>query len=396
MKISPLQICNGLACALAWLASTPLSFAADDETGSGWGFWIEAGPVVRGDMKFSVAGSSYTQILGLHDPSAAGALALPSGIGSVDSYADRTYDNGYVKLDPGTGNPSAPNPSLTWNWGFNNPAQYNASARTLAFQKTGPPGYSVVEDTSPGGEKFKAPGVQLLTGVPIKQTESWAVDVCLGFQGVWSMDEKFNTSSYREEIRRMTVTDVYDVSGVPAASFPAGGFHGTFLGPFDTPPVIPSPQIPNKPQTRSALASSALSTSYNNIGFSVDQSLYQLSLGPRITLAQAAGMKLHIRPNVSGNLVDLEVQRTEQFVQAPAQGNQTTLNQWSDHNSHSSFVLGLGVVAGLDVDLGAGFFLGGFAGYDWLSEKASVSVGPNTLRADASGWLVGGVIGKQF
>ena len=348
-------------------------------------------------MKAKAEGSSHTQILGLHDPLASGQPSAPTGIGTPGVYGDRTYDNGYVKLDPGTGNPTSIDPNTTWNWGFNNPAQYNAGAQTLSFQKQGAPGYNTLLNSPAGhSDEFWGAGFQITAGMPLTQSGSWNIDLCLGFQGVWGSSEKFSISTYREDVRQTTVMDTYDVSGIGAANFPANGFHGTYLGPFDHPPVVPSPVIPNLPQSRVSSPSAPLSTSYNSIGFDIDQNLYQFSLGPQIGLAAGQRVRLHLRPTVSLNIVDASVKRTESFVQVPTGGAATVLAQWSDHASRQEVYLGLGAVGGVDLDFGKGYYGGVFGGYEWVSDSLKVAVGPNNILLDASGWVAGLSVGKRF
>jgi hypothetical protein len=48
------------------------------------------------------------------------------------------------------------------------------------------------------------------------------------------------------------------------------------------------------------------------------------------------------------------------------------------------------------LDLGKGFSAGVFGGYEYVPEKASVAVGPNTLSFGISGWVAGAVVGVRF
>lgn len=360
-------------------------------------WWVGAGPVFRPGLHVSVTGSSYVQALGVHDLAATGPLALPEGIGAANAYADRTYDNGHVRRDPGTGNPTTIDPNTTWNWGFGDPGQYNAGARTLTFEKTGAAGYAVLANgPAQGSDDLLGAGVQLLGGLTLKQSGKWSVDLCLGFQAVWSGDDQLSTSTYRESVREVTVTDTYNVSGIPAAQFPANGFQGTYLGPFDTPPVIPSPVIPNLPASRSSSAGAVLSAGYNNIALGVDQSLFQIAVGPRIGWAASRRVMLSVRPTVSLNIVNLDVQRTELFVQGAAGRVATVPQRWSDQGSQCEVSVGLGVSGGVDLDLGKGFFAGVFGGYEWVADEAKVSVGPNTVSLKASGFVAGALMGIRF
>ena len=381
-----------------WLAFGALALANGfiplTSTAQEW--WIEAGPACRGGMKVNVEGSSYVQAQGLHSPAASGPLGSPAGIGSANGYADRLYDNGYVKLDPGTGNPdSVGGPNATWNWGFANPAQYNAGAQTLSFQKQGDLGYNTLASGTAGAsDTLLGAGLQLMAGLPLTKSGRWAFDLALGFQGIWGAHSEMESTTYREDVRQMTVTDVYNVSGIPAAQF-SQGFQGTYLGPFDNPPV-PSPVIPNLPSERLASTSAAFFTAQNRIAFDVDQSLYQFSLGPKIAYEVSHRVRLNVRPSVSLNLINAGVKRTETFAQSSTGGGSVVLQGWSNEADEWDVLFGLGATAGVDLDLGKGFYAGVFGGYEWVAEQAKVSIGPNTVSFDGGGWVAGAVIGKRF
>src|SRR5665213_2010799 len=160
-------------------------------------WWFEVAPTLRTDMRISVSGSSYVQQLGLHDPMASGPLSPPTGAGNPAAYANRTYDNGYVNLDPGTGNPVSLDPNTTWNWGFNNPSQYNAGAQTLNYQSTGRPGYTTLENSGAGGrDSLLAKGIQVVIGRSVMQSDNWSLDFFMAFQGTWSQHEHLTISTY--------------------------------------------------------------------------------------------------------------------------------------------------------------------------------------------------------
>ena len=369
----------GCLCQAACVVAFPsVVLSADD-------WWFEVGPVVRGDMKVSVSGSSYTQQLGRHDPMATGPLALPAGAGPSSGYADRSYNNGYVKQDPGTGNPNSLDPNTTWNWGFNNSSQ--VIGQTLNFQAVGAPGYTTLQNKgASGSDDMLGAGFQAVIGRKLMESDQWSLDGCLVFQATWAQDDRLNTSTYGEVVQKITVNDAYDISRIGAANLPAPGFQGTYLGPFGTPPVVPSPVIPGQPESRSQTTSAALSTSYNRIGFDVKQALYEIGLGPQIGCQVTQRLKLHLRPTISLNLIDADVHRTEMFA------GQT----WSDNGSKFDVRFGMGINGGASLDLGHGFYLGISGGYDYVPQHLDVSVGPNTISLDPSGWEVSGVIGVRF
>lgn len=213
------KICrsNGTFLRALWLVPLcPVALTAGE-------WWVEVGPALR-EMSFKVSGSSYVQEQGLHNPLAAGPLAAPSGVGDPNSYANRTYANGYVNLDPGTGNPNSLNPNTTWNWGYNNSLNYNpynAGAQTLTLQATGAPGYTTLQNSgASGSDDLLGAGFQAVVGRTLLQHGRWSVDLFFRLQCAWSGDDRINTSTYGEEVRQNTVTDTYDTSQIGAANFP--------------------------------------------------------------------------------------------------------------------------------------------------------------------------------
>ncbi len=374
---------------MAWVVFFPaLPVCAQD-------WWFEAGPTLRGDMHVKVSGSSYTQQLGKHDPLATGPLTGPAGVGDASGYADRTYTspggvvNGYNKQDPGTGNPDSLDPNTTWNWGFTpGPnATYNGEGQTLSLQAVGDPGYNTLLNRGANAkDDMVGAGFQAAIGRKLMESDKWSLDGCFTFEAIWGQDKRLNTTTYGEEVQQITVKDTYDVSGIGTANFPAGGFQGTYSGPFGTPPVIPSPVIPNQPESRSTTTSAALSTSYNRIGFDVQQALFEIGIGPQIGYQATKRLKLHVRPTISLNVIDADVQRVEMFA------GQT----WSDRSSKCDVRFGVGITGGANLDLGHGFYIGVSGGYDYVTQGLDVPVGPNTISLDPSGWELSAVVGKNF
>ena len=355
------------------------------------GWWLKGGPVYRGGMEVEAEGSSRVQDLGVH---AAGNLGDPSSVGNANRYDDRTYDDGYVKRDPGTGNPGSIDPDLTWYWGYDNASQYDSGRDTLTFHQTGAEGYSeVLNTTFTDDDKMDGYGAELVAGRPLADIGRLTLDVCVGLQGLWGMNANLSGSTYQEGVGRMHVTDTYDVSGV---NMPGAGHEGTYDGPFDSPPVIPSPLIPNMPESRSSRLVDSQWTAENQINMDVESELYNLWLGSRLALALGERFSVHITPKISANYVNVDVDRSETFVATYADGSTATLNSWSDTGSESKWLFGAGATAGADVQFGNGYFAGIYGGYEWVADEVDVTVGPNTVSVDMSGYTAGVQAGKRF
>lgn len=353
-------------------------------------FWLKAGPVYRGGMKADASGSSHTQNQGTH---ALGALQSPAGVGSAGSFADRTYDDGYVRRDPGTGIPSTIDPNVTWYWGYDNGAQYDADAETLTFHRTGTEGYQKTLDAALDADDTMAGyGAELVGGLPLKDGK-FSLALCLGLQGIFDADASLDGSTYEEGVGRLDVRDTYDVSGV---SIPSAGFRGTYDGPFGTPPVIPSPVIPNRPTSRSSSLTDMKWSARNAISMDAKTDLLELWLGPRLALQASDRISVNLTPKVSVNYVDVSVDRSETFVATDAAGRSATLDRWTDSGSETEFIFGAGATAGVDVEITDHLFAGVWGGYEWVSDEVDVTVGPNTVSVDASGYTAGAAAGYRF
>jgi hypothetical protein len=332
--------------------------------------WFSIGPVLRGGMNVKVTGSSYAKTLGM------------DGLGSPNTYDDRTYDNGYVRRDSSGGGGIEPN--TTWNWGYNDPAQYDAVAGTLSFQRQGVPRYRALTDGGGGREDdMLGAGLQAALGLALKQSARWTANLVVGFQGIWG------ESKLRENAAYVTVTDVYNVAGI--APFPAAGHRGAYAGPFDPAATPPYTVINNLPSQRTETPFAATGVP-SSIAFHVDQGLYQISLGPQIGYAASSRLRLHVIPKISLNVWDMQVERTETFQF----GDGTGRTSWRDTADKLKAAFGLSGVAGADLDLGKGWFTGIFGGYEWVPDKTKINVGPNTVSLDASGWVAGLSVGKNF
>ena len=105
---------------------------------------------------------------------------------------------------------------------------------------------------------------------------------------------------------------------------------------------------------------------------------------------------LSLTPAMTLNLVDMDVSRSEVFIATYSDGSTQTLNSWKDTDSETKVLLGASFTAGVDLDLFSGWFAGAFGGYDWVSDDVDISIGPNTVSMDTSGFSLGMEVGKQF
>lgn len=356
-------------------------------------FWIEAGPAVRGAMKVKVSGGSYVQGMGLH--AAPAPLTEPASVGPLGAYADREYDDGYVRLDEGTLNPDAVGgPGNTWNWAYDSAGQFNPSANTLSYNRQGDVGYTTLRDVPvSGSDDMTGVGVQITAGWKVLEQDEWRLDLAIGFQGIWGASSKISRSSYMERTSRFHVTDTYNVAdtvdeetGFPGPRTVPDGYAGQFN--------VPGPVITNVPATRTS-ARTDLSTAENRVDFDVETDFLEVTFSPRLTFAATPSLSLHLAPKLGASFIQVSADRTEVFTETTS-GVTTTLGSWSDHESDSVVRFAAGITAGADVQLGKGYYAGVFGGYEWAVDDVRLSIGPNEVSVNGSGYVAGLVIGKRF
>lgn len=382
------------ASLVRWCSLCLITFAAVVAPLHAADFWWDLGPAVRGAMQFKVSGGSYVQRLGLH--AALAPLAEPASVGPRGAYADRVYDDGYVKLDEGTLNPDAiGGPGNTWNWAYNNGSQYAALNNTLSFRKQGDAGYTTLRDVPVAGEtEATGAGVQVQAGWRVAQHDQWRVDLTLGFQGIWGACASLRLSSYLERISRYDITDTYEVAATvdPDTGFPLpqtapGGYAGQYS--------IPGPVITNVPATRTS-ARTDLATAENALDFHFTTDLYTFTVAPRFSYAASEQIALHLTPKLGVSYLSLTADRDETFTQTATGGARTSLGQWHDHQSETAWRFALGLTAGADWDLGDGYYAGIFGGYEWAVNDVRLAVGPNTVTFNGSGYVAGVVLGYRY
>lgn len=344
------------------------------------GIWFSIGPALRGGMDVEVTGSSYAETLGLNTD-------LGVGIGNANAYEDRIYDNGYVMRDASEGGGIEPN--TTWNWGYsaNSTAdQYDPVAGTLSFHKWAVPRYSKFVSGGSGAKgDMLGVGVRIQCGMPIMRRNKLSMDILVGFQGFWGGHAKL-----RETAALVDITDVYDVAGISSPAFTDLNHRGTYDGPFDPAATPPYTVIPNIPATRTVSPTTTLPATISRISVDVDQDVYQCSLGAQIEFKTGKRLGFAVLPTVSMTVVDVDVQRAETYAYGGA------VHQWSEHADVTKARLGLGVVGGVNLDLGKNWYTGVFGGFEWVPDKTKVTIYPNTVTLDTSGWVAGVQVGSSF
>ena len=390
-----------LTALAAWGAAIVVSGTATAD-----GVWFGAGPTYRGGLKLELKSNG-----SMWNAPVAGNGSYGQVNDNIGSYADRTFDDGYVKKDAGTGNPSSIDPNTTWNWGYNSGSQ--VSGGKLSFHRSSTRVVGETYGLAPGAEAlglgsdtFGGVGAEVFAGAKLLESGSLELHVALGLGGAWGLEGKVSGTTAEGALARyrtvdkVTDTYVYDVSGI---AMPKAPHRGSYDGPFGNPPVIPSPTIPNKPSSATRKGSRSLQMqrmaggkARNTLDIDAEMDLWSAWVGPQFRLRLGEQGRLWLAPQVSFNLADVEASRDETLWKIGSDGSREAIGSWHDSEDEQKFLLGLGASAGLEWEFGGGFFVGAFGRYEWMTDKIDVTVGPSEISIDASSWAVGALVGYRF
>lgn len=348
-------------------------------------WWWSIGPTYRGAMEARVSGPSYVQQLGLRAARPGGG-----GVGSTGSaldFANRTYDDGFVAIDPGT---IASGDGLTWYWGYANAGQYNAAADSLTFTRSGLRVISaqtlrnqaVSQDDEP-----EAWGFEFTVGRQWASFQKANLEIQAGIAWLGNLDSRFTATPYVEQItdRSYSIVDTYQLDGVVPPDPP---YVGTYDGP--------GPLIPNRPTSRSEVVTASSAWNAENlVRLDLNATFQQVWIGPRIVGLAGDQIRVFCVPFVSLTRLDARWTRDESFETVAANGRRTTLARWHDRKTDEELLLGIGIRVGAQMPIGRKWFCELVANAETV-ETAETQVGPQTVSLDLSGYGAALQIGRFF
>jgi len=398
---------------IGWVLVAGLIFAHALPVHGEW--YFEVGPFYRGDMTIAVRGGSRAAEGGASAAQAGTTGGLPTPGGSLsgdDGTAQilREFDNGHVGP---SGWVWANNDGVTQYFGYDDPGQYDAAAGTLTYQLTlgsesASQRSSRTRTTSESlgwraSRRTDGAGLMGTLGHGLRKEESWRVDAQLRFGWLDGIQANFRGHpAFRQHIvrstfdntvwREETLTYTYDTLGNPA--FPSAPYAMTdpsAVGPLiaDTPTTLTTSSSMDGTTTHAVGHVSQAALSRVDLG--VDAQAFTLQLGPRILWHPGARLGVLLQPALTVNLLDADVRRTETFRQP----NGAVITAWHDTSDKQLWRMGAGVQAGVQLALSAHWHVKATGGYEWV-DKYSLSVGPDRIHADLSGYQVELAIGRQF
>jgi hypothetical protein len=308
-------------------------------------------------------------------------------IGSSGDYADRSYRDGYVKVDGGT----VAFGGDTWYWGYDDNAQYRSGS--LFFQ-----GGQGAAATSGSSESFRsgswsaapdgiAPYLQLDWSMPAGNdlTVGWMGGISLFHTDVSRSGSTFSASRNRTDYR-IGYHDRYDLMGTIPPSAP---YAGTLAGP--------GALLPNRPAERTAdysVSGRDRIDAFNRITTDVSVNLWTLSLGPTLTWSRDR-LALTASAGVTLNVADWEATQRETLFLRPQGRAHRAARRWESRGDGVDAVPGLFVQGSLGFRISSAWELNVFGRYDYTGD-VDVSAGSSSGEFDLSGWSVGGGLGYRF
>lgn len=347
-----------------------------------------------------------------------------------------TYSDGYMKATTAfTFNKASPAYGMTWNWGYDDNAQYDAANLTLTLtrqingtligsDRTGTKQRTVVDVNNtvmPGDadEDFTAIGAEIGVEREIIKNDQWSLGLLLCVAGfdpqsvnqsetVWQgqmTENSYETTRVESDFSAYATYTQTSVFGDPNNSVLPGNpapYYGTDAGPG--PPInynassstyttigTPQPTSAGTVTESTRLVSTRTWQGVSGVDYDMDLDHYAFRIGPTINW-QIDFITLAFQPWLSLNYIDLTATRTETLTITDPNGI-ASAQRWQDKNSDEQWIFGGGMKASVNVFITDQIFCGINAGYDWLSQDAENAVGPSQISVDISGYELGLALG---
>ena len=251
------------------------------------------------------------------------------------------------------------------------------------------PGYNADVDRK---DHANSVGFELAAGRTLIENDRLKLDLAGGFEAAWGVENHLTTSTFGATLSRLDITDTYKIGGI---AVPAPGYRGTFAGPFATSVFTPSPVIPNIPDARQ-VNTVALGSVANDIRFNTSTDSYELWFGPRLSVKIVQWLSVYVNPRVGAAFSVVEADRAESLIGTSVAGVKNTIHTWHDSTTNREWSLMGGATGGANIQLTRRVFADLHAGYEWTSSNNGLTVGPNTLTLNPSGYTAGASIGVKF
>jgi hypothetical protein len=289
-----------------------------------------------------------------------GAATDPGPAGQ--SGVDRTYDNGYVRVDD-SGNAGG----VTWNWGFVDlPGQPpSVSGNTLELRSTTSPaqGTSNVEKDDP------QPGFEIGYGRVLTPTDR-NTRFLFGLEGAFNMTWLDIENNETIAGTSQTTVDTYDLSGLPI--IPSAPYTGSAPTPGGPLPLL----LGDQPTSRTITSSATTVTEQAQL----EGNLYGINLGPFIELPLSDVVSLQARGGLSAVLAEVDFDFTESISGGSTTSGAVSEDEWL-FGGYAELRLTIAVARHVNVYLSGGY---------QHVEDFDITAGSQTVKLDLGSVITAG------
>ncbi len=310
-----------------------------------------------------------------------GLVAAPPPIGPANTYADRTYVDGYVRMDPGTTDPETDVYGMTWFWGYLNPAQYQGNAVVFRSAPVTQQASSYSFDPWQGRKEVDVYGISLSLDRSMLKRGRWTLEGTAGVTWYKPQHDRFEVQRHGQTSgSAWRYVDTYSAAHKP---FPSAPYSGSYEGPGYLLNNIPDSRVVEQLDSHEAnwKAVSELQLEMDmlearlGVGAACDWGRLHMRIAPQFRIAHvtlSAESMTGIGPFSSGTIEASGQQREQEWI-------------WG---------YGLEVAAALR--LYRSWMVGASVSADWWWEDVTVMTDPFGITMDLGQWVFSANFGCEF
>jgi len=308
-----------------------------------------------------------------------GASSHPN-VGPLDGYANRDYVDGFVYVDPGTTDPQTDTYGMTWNWGYDNSAQYQGNRVTFHSASVTDANAGSFFDLWAEEQQINQAGFNLSAGCRLWRRQHAA----LGFSAGLSWFPERSTEFLVVRRGAKTTWRYVDTYSAPYSPFPAAPYSGTQDGPGYL--------LRNIPASRDIeILSRQYSEWQAESTLRVDVAMMEARLGFNAWFMLSDLLVLRLAPQLLA--AHIETLAASSTVIAPVQNGAIAFD---DRVDGREWLLGWGGEAEARMPMGGGWYIGLAAASDWWSDEVEVTVDPFDAELSIGQWSYMLTAGRAF
>lgn len=300
-------------------------------------------------------------------------------VGSAGAYADRTYADGYVRLDPGTMDPETDTYGMTWYWGYQNAGQRRGDTVVFRSSPVEEYGSGFFFEHWEGRDEPDFNGVDAELSRILLRRGRAVLEVVAGMS--W-----YDTQSSRFAVRRRGSVSAWryvDTYAAPYTPFPSAPYSGSYDGPGYL--------INNRPDSRTVEQTGGRESDWEAVSvLNVDTDMLdaRLGLGLRVDFGI---LGLRLTPQLRAAFVRVDAAATTTVSPLPG-GNL----EFNATESEDVWIFGAGAEAEARLRFWRSWMVSLAASADWWAENVSVRAEPFDVELELGQWTFTAGLGSAF